>query len=116
MPPRSSPIGVRRRTPASRIFINAEMEDQARMVPARCGCEFSRLGFSTILENIQSFGKLTGHGLTLAGTDMLTLLEQHLPDRFGGAPGDYQLVEYETERQSEVRLRISPRVAGIDPL
>ena len=100
---------------ASQLFINVEMEDEARMVPARCGCEFSRLGFTTLLEDVQSFGKLTGHGLTLAGTDIVALIEERLPARFGGAPGDYQLVQYETERQAEVRLRISPRVPTVDP-
>jgi hypothetical protein len=100
---------------ASQLFINVEMEDEARMVPARCDCEFSRLGFTTLLEDVQSFGKLTGHGLTLAGTDMVALIEERLPARFGGAPGDYQLVQYETERQAEVCLRISPRVPTVDP-
>ena len=31
--------------------------------------------------------------MTLRGADVVTLLERTLPDRFGGAPTDYQLVE-----------------------
>jgi hypothetical protein len=99
---------------ATRLLINAEMEDHAWLARATHDCEFCRLGFTTILEDVHSFGKLTGHGLTLAGSDMIALLEERLPRAFGGAPGDYQLVECEGDRQSEVHLRVSPRVAPPD--
>jgi len=99
---------------ATRLLINAEMEDHAWLVRATHDCEFCRLGFTTILEDVHSFGKLTGHGLTLAGSDMIALLEERLPKAFGGVPGDYQLVECDGDRQSEVQLRVSPRVAPAD--
>jgi len=50
--------------------------------------------------------------MTLVGTDLLELLETVLPARFGGNPGDYQLVEQEGRWQSELLLRVSPR-AGV---
>lgn len=51
--------------------------------------------------------------MTLVGTTMVELLERTLPARLGGAPGDYQLVEHEGEDQTQLTLRVSPRV-GID--
>jgi len=65
---------------------------------------------TTQISEIASFGKLTGHGVTLVGTDLVRILEESLPARFGGAPGDYQLVEREAGSQTQILLRVSPRV------
>jgi hypothetical protein len=51
-----------------------------------------------------------GQGVTLAGADILHILEEVLPARFGGAPTDYQLVEQDGDRQARVILRVSRRV------
>jgi hypothetical protein len=99
---------------ASRLYINAEMEDAATLVPATCDCVFSRLGYHTILQDVYSFGKLSGHGITLGGHALLSIIEEQLPSRFGGRPGDYQLVETEGKAQLELRLRVSSRVQNVD--
>lgn len=99
---------------ASRILINVELEDAGTLELARCDCVFSRMGFRTVIRNLHSFGKLTGHGLTLAGGAFLEILDERLPLRFGGAPGDYQLVEQEGGTQIEFRLRVSPRAGAPD--
>jgi hypothetical protein len=49
------------------------------------------------------------------GSDIVRLLESTLPQRFGGAPGDYQLVEYDGARQAQLELRISARAAAGPP-
>ncbi|MCP5112876.1 MAG: hypothetical protein GY953_18780 [bacterium] len=59
---------------------------------------------------IYSYGKLTGHGTSLVGSDVLMVLEKALPERFGGTPVDYQLVEREGNNQTEIELRVHPRV------
>jgi hypothetical protein len=122
-------IGYRRRAPltdvevdallfttllpfAPHVLINVEMDDSGVIEPAQCDCLFSRLGFTEQLRDISSFGKLTGQGITLVGTDMVSILEEVLPARLGGAPGDYQLVEHEGAMQTQLTLRVSPR-AGI---
>jgi len=92
------------------VFINAEMDDAGVIEPAHCDCLYSRLGFTDQVRDIFSFGKLTGQGMTLVGTDLLRILEESLPARFGGAPGDYQLVEHEGHSQTQITLRVSPRV------
>ena len=100
---------------AYRVFLNAEIDDSARLIPATCDCEFSRIGFTTALTDIHSFGKLTGFGMTLVGTNLLPILEQHLPKTFGGSAADYQLVESAANKQMELTLRVNPRLnANLD--
>jgi hypothetical protein len=100
---------------ASRFLINAEMEDAGVLEPVACDCEYARAGMNLRIRDIYSYGKLTGQGITLMGGDMVRILETALPQRFGGAPGDYQLVEYDGARQAQVELRISPRVSAAPP-
>jgi hypothetical protein len=92
------------------ILINAEIDDCGVVEPAHCGCAFSSAGFTEQIRDIYSFGKLTGQGMTLVGSDVLRVLEEVLPTQVGGGPGDYQLVERERSSQTELELRVSPRV------
>jgi len=94
---------------APRVLINVEMDDCGKLEPASCDCAYSRLGFNEQVSDIFSFGKMTGQGMTVLAGDMLRILEELLPRRFGGVPGDYQLVEVETGRQTQIVLRVSPR-------
>ena len=95
---------------SSYVFINAETEDCGILEPAPCDCLFSRIGFTEQLRDIGSYGKLTGQGMTLVGTEVVRILEELLPARLGGLPGDYQLVEHEGTAQTQLTLRVSPRV------
>ena len=45
---------------------------------------------------IRSLEKLTAGGMTFLDTDVVRVLEEVLPARFGGGPTDHQLVEQET--------------------
>ena len=98
---------------SAHVLINVEMDDCGTLEPASCDCSLKAMGFTQQIRNIYSYGKLTGQGITLLGTDMLNIIEQRLPDRFGGAPTDYQLVEREGNSQTEIELRVNPRV-GVD--
>lgn len=97
-----------------RLLINAEMDDHGTVGPARCDCTFSRAGFHVQIDNIYSFSKLTGYGTTLVGGDLLQVLEEILPRRFQGAPTDFQLIEREARKQTELVLRVHPRLARAD--
>lgn len=55
-------------------------------------------GFTEHLREIRSFHKLSGEGMTLVGSEMITILEEVLP-RFRGSPLDHQLLEEEDERR-----------------
>jgi hypothetical protein len=48
------------------------------------------------------------------GTELLSLLEEVLPQWFGGSATDYQLLEEEIEGLPNVSLVVSPSVGEID--
>jgi len=100
---------------ARRILLNMETGDYARMVSRQCGCPLGRLGWSDHLEEIRSFEKLNAEGRLFFGTRLISLVEEILPQRFGGDPTDYQLVEQE-DREGFTRFNIyvHPRLGSID--
>jgi len=100
---------------APNFLINFEPNDHGIVEPASCDCEFSRIGFRWRIRDIFSFSKLSGQGMTLIGTELVRLLEEVLPARIGGRPGDYQLIEREGTAQTSIELRVSPRVTGWSP-
>jgi hypothetical protein len=74
---------------------------------------FDRLGFTTHLENIRSYEKLTTEGMHFTGSTLLRIVEEVLPARFGGDPTDYQLAEAEVEGNRVVRIRMHPRLGDV---
>ena len=98
-----------------RFLINAEMDDAGDLRESACDCAFSRASLGATIHDVFSYGKLTGHGMTLVGTDVLRVLEERMPARLGGRPGDYQLVEREGAAQTQIVLRVSPRVGLSSP-
>ncbi len=98
-----------------RLLINLESDDYGRLERRACGCLLGALGYDLLFSEIRSYEKLTSEGLTFVGADLERLLEEVLPQRFGGHPGDYQFVEYETEAGlPRVELVVSPRVGALD--
>ncbi len=98
-----------------KILFNLELDDFGAVETQRCGCALGDLGLRTHVRDVRSFRKLVGEGVTLIGGDMIRVLEEVLPARFGGTPLDYQLIEDEDERGfTRLSLRISPRVAIAD--
>jgi hypothetical protein len=91
------------------------MGDCATVTERRCGCPMEALGWRTHLRAIRSFEKLTAGGMTFIDTDVIRVLEQILPGRFGGSPVDYQLIEEETEDgRPRLRLLVHPRIGPLD--
>ena len=100
---------------ATKLLLNVESDDYAVVETRPCGCPWGELGLTDHISDIRSFGKLTGEGVTLVGSDVERILEEVLPARFGGSPLDYQLVEEEDERGfTRLILRVSPSVALAD--
>ncbi len=97
------------------VLINAEMDDSGIIAEEPCDCAFGKAGFRRRIREIASYGKLTGMGMTLVGSDVVRILEERLPARLGGRPGDYQLVEQECGNQTRLTLRVSPRVGMNTP-
>lgn len=97
------------------VMLNVSMGDQATVGTRRCGCPMERLGWTTHLHQIRSNEKLTGLGVTFLDTDVIRVLEEVLPRRFGGTPTHYQLLEEEAEDGRPVlRLLVHPAVGAID--
>jgi hypothetical protein len=104
------------RPTAPLILLNVTLGDQAVVADRRCGCALERLGWVRHLHTIRSYEKLTAGGMTFLDTDVVRVLEEVLPARFGGAPTDYQLIEEETaEGRARVRLLMRPEVGPADP-
>ena len=97
------------------ILLNASLGDQAEVVERRCGCPLEQLGWTTHLHTIRSFEKLTAGGMTFLDLDVVRVLEEVLPRRFGGEPTDYQLVDEEAaDGQPCLRLLVHPRLGPLD--
>jgi hypothetical protein len=96
---------------APKLMLNVESDDYGTVEPSSCGCQLERYGFTEHLRHIRSFRKLTGEGVTLLGSDMIRILEDVLPARFGGSSLDYQLLEEEDEDGfTRLSLVVSPKV------
>lgn len=100
---------------APKLLLNAEMDDYGVVEDRSCGCPLEGYGFTSHLREIRSYEKLTGEGVTLIGSEMVHILEDVLPARFGGTPLDYQLLEEEDAAGfTRLSLVVSPRIAITD--
>ena len=95
---------------APRHLINAEIGDTGVIEEASCDCTFTRLGFNLQVRDIAAISKVTAQGMTIAAGELVQILEERMPARFGGRPGDYQLIEAEGAAQTEMILCIRPGV------
>ncbi len=95
-----------------KIMLNVESDDYGLMEERSCGCRMETYGYTGHIRHIRSFSKLTGDGVTLVGSEMVHVLEKVLPERFGGSPLDYQLLEEEDEKGfTRLSLVVSPRIS-----
>jgi hypothetical protein len=105
------------RSRAPFVLLNVSLGDRAVIRHRACGCALDAHGWSTHLHTIRSDEKLTAGGMNFADSDVVRVLEEVLPDRFGGTPTDYQLVEDVTrDGQPCVRLLVHPRLGPLDPV
>jgi hypothetical protein len=100
---------------APKMLLNLESDDYGIVETHDCNCLFGQLGFNTHIHDIRSFAKLTGSGMTIVGTDFIRILEEVLPNKYGGVATDYQLLEEEdSQGQTHLSLIISPTVGAVD--
>jgi hypothetical protein len=96
---------------APKLLVNVESDDFGILEARSCGCPLEEYGFTEHLRHIRSFSKLTGDGVTLVGSQMIRILEEVLPARFGGSPLDYQLVEEEDESGlTKLSIIVDPKI------
>jgi len=100
---------------APKIFINVENGDYARLEKRSCGCKLDIVGLRDHLSHVRSFEKLTSEGMTFFAGDLVRIVEEVLPAKFGGNPLDYQAVEEErTDGLSQFTMLVSPKVGELD--
>jgi hypothetical protein len=101
--------------PASpKLMLNVESGDYAVREERACGCGGLPASFGTHLHTIRSYEKLNSEGMSFLGCDLITLLEEVLPARFGGHPTDYQLLEREAAGVARVHLVVGSAVGKLD--
>jgi hypothetical protein len=99
------------------LLLNVCMGDRATLVRRRCGCGLDHEGGSLHVKDVRSFEKLTAGGVTWLDVDVIRVLEEAMPRRFGGGQADWQLVE-RLEGASEsgvVTLVVDPSVGPLNP-
>jgi hypothetical protein len=98
------------------VLLNVSLGDRATVDERACGCPLATFGWRTHVSAIRSYEKLTAAGMSFLDSDILRVLEEVLPARFGGAPMDYQLVDEDAaDGQPRLRLLVHPRVPAFDP-
>jgi hypothetical protein len=92
-------------------YLNTDCGDLATLERRRCGCPLGELGLDFHLSDVRSVQKLCLEGITLPADLVHRLADELLPDRCGGAPGDYQLLEEEGEDGwTRLVVRVAPEV------
>jgi hypothetical protein len=97
-----------------KLLLNVESDDYGDLETRRCGCLFGALGFDRHLSTIRSYDKLTSDGMTFLGNELVVLVEEVLPELFGGGPTDYQFIEEEEDGVARVSIVVSLRVGEVD--
>ena len=97
------------------ILVNVMLGDQAVLVERACGCAVERGGWTRHLHTVRSFEKLTLGGMNLLDADLIGILDEVLPARFGGGPTHYQLIEEQgPDGEPRLRLLVDPAVGPVD--
>jgi hypothetical protein len=100
---------------APKVIFNVETGDYGLIDTRNCGCKFERLGLTEHIHQVRGFDKLTAVGMTFVGTDMVRIIEQVLPSRFGGSSTDYQMLEEEDEKgHTRMTILVNPDVGPLD--
>jgi hypothetical protein len=104
-----------RPTAAPFLLLNFSLGDTAVVSQRSCNCPLQQLGWTTHLQSVRSFEKLTAGGMTFLDTDVINILEQVLPAHFGGEPTDYQLVEEEAaDGEPRLCLLVNPTLGDLN--
>jgi hypothetical protein len=104
------------RPTARNILLNASLGDQGTVTDRACGCPLEQLGWRVHVHTIRSEEKVTAAGMNFSDGELMRVLDEVLPARFGGMATHYQLVEGETTGgEPRLRLLVHPSVGPLDP-
>lgn len=92
-------------------YLNTDCGDLATLERRRCGCPLGELGLDFHLSAVRSVQKFCLEGITLPADLVHRLADEVLPERCGGAPSDYQLLEEEgQDGWTRLVVRVAPEV------
>lgn len=91
--------------PSPKILLNVESDDYDILEERDCNCEFQKLGFTGHLHSKRSFGKLTGENMTFVRIDLIKIIEEILPRKFG---------RKQYNGLTQVRILVSPQIEKIN--
>jgi hypothetical protein len=115
LPPRTLLFSSLRET-APFVLLNVSIGDEAVVTPAVCHCPLPAAGWKLTFSQVHSHAKITTGGMSVLDADVVRVLEEVLPRRFGGGPTDYQVVEDEGPNgRAVLRLLMHPRLGTLDP-
>lgn len=100
---------------APKVLLNVESGDYGTIDTRSCGCKLEKIGLTTHIHSISGFDKLTGEGMSFLSTDLVRIIEEVLPARFGGISTNYQMMEEEDEMGfTRMSIVISPELGELD--
>ena len=98
---------------APKFLLNTDIGDRGIVGSRRCDCLYDRLGCRQTIHDIRSSDKITGFGVTFWVADVCDVLDTALPSRLGGTPGDFQLLESDSEGSwPRYVLLVDPRLTN----
>jgi hypothetical protein len=98
-----------------KILLNVETGDYGSINSRRCGCKLGDYGLSDHISNVRSFEKTTSEGMTFMVSDLIRIVEEVLPVRYGGSSTDYQVLEESDGLGSSfINIAVSPRLGPIN--
>ena len=98
-----------------KVLLNARIGDRGKLTQRTCGCAFGALGLNTHISQVDSYTHVCMEGMAVRADVLARIVDEVLPNRFGGVSADYQWVQRENKSAtSQLMLRIHPRLGEID--
>ena len=97
-----------------KLLVNVDVGDDGLLEWRQCGCLLDELGLTLHVNGVSGREKFASDGVHFLGAELLELVDDVLPGRFGGGPTDYQLVETEVDALPAIQVVVSPRVGDVD--
>jgi len=96
-------------------MLNVETGDYGKIKSFKCNCCLNTPESIQAVSSVRSFEKLTSAGMSFFGTDLLRIIEETLPARFGENSTDYQMVEEEDSNgHTRLSIYIHPDVGDVE--
>jgi len=98
-----------------KVLLNVQLGDTAHVESRSCGCPFGALGLTRHLEQVRSLDATSCEAMRISRSDLTSLCDSLLPEKYGGSSIDYQWLERETDDAlTRLYLRVDPRLGPLN--